>query len=327
MGERIIKVSTSFPNWPLIRQTPKGEGVWGNCKFIINKPIQECDYWVVYEDLLRTEEVVCPIKNTLLITGEPPSIKKYGKDFLNQFSNIITCQKDIKHKGVTYVQQALPWHVGRSLEETRPDSMNKCYDELKKTERFNKTKLMSVVVSGKRSTKGHRARLTFVEHLKRRFGDRLDVFGQGGRPIDDKWDAIADYKYHIVIENSSCEDYWTEKLADAFLGGAYPFYFGCKNIHKYFSSKALTAIDISKVEDSIKLIEREILDLRYEGSVKNIDLARNLILDKYNVFPVIHSAITPSIYNEDKSKIKIVEQSKFNTKKSFFRKYFARMAR
>ncbi len=324
---KVVKVSTSFPDWPLIRQTPKGEGIWGNCKFIINEPIQECDYWVVYEDLLRTEEVVCPIKNTLLITGEPPSIKKYGQIFLNQFSNIITCQRDIKHENVSYVQQALPWHVGRSLEKIRPDSMNKCYDELKKIERFRKTKLMSVVVSEKSSTKGHRARLAFVEHLKHHFGDQLDVFGQGGRRIDDKWDAIEGYKYHVVLENSSYEDYWTEKLADAFLGGAYPLYFGCKNIYEYFSPEALTAVDIYKVGESIELIEREILSLRYERSVDSIEFARNLILDKYNVFPMIHGAMNCSIYNEGKSKIKISGQSTFNTKESFFKKYFARVVR
>lgn len=322
MGERIIKVSTSFPDWPLIRQTPKGEGIWGNCKFIINEPIQECDYWVVYEDLLRTEEVVCPIKNTLLITGEPPSIKKYGKGFLNQFSNIITCQKDIKHKGVNYVQQALPWHVGRSLEETRPDSMNKCYDELKKIEQFRKTKLMSVVVSGKSSTKGHRARLAFVEHLKRHFGDRLDVFGQGGNPIDDKWDAIAQYKYHIVIENSSYEDYWTEKLADAFLGGAYPFYFGCKNINKYFSSKALTPIDICKAEDSIKLIEQEMLSLRYERSLEDIEFAKKLILDKYNVFPAISDFVESLSSTEGKLKIKLHAEAHFKRKGTVLGRFF-----
>ena len=60
------------------------------------------------------------------------------------------------------------------------------------------------------------------------------IFGKGINGFEDKWDTLRDYKYHIVIENSSFDDYWTEKLADNYLAECFPFYHGCKNINKYF---------------------------------------------------------------------------------------------
>ena len=35
------------------------------------------------------------------------------------------------------------------------------------------------------------------------FGSQLDWYGVGENPISDKWQAIKDYKYHIVIENKN----------------------------------------------------------------------------------------------------------------------------
>ncbi len=34
-----VKLSTNFPDWPLIRQTPDRSGIWGDCRFFINEDI------------------------------------------------------------------------------------------------------------------------------------------------------------------------------------------------------------------------------------------------------------------------------------------------
>ncbi|MGB9176342.1 MAG: hypothetical protein WCB46_06350, partial [Methanoregula sp.] len=61
-----IKISTQFPDWPLIRQTPGGKGIWGQSRFHIDNPdIPECDYWVVYEGLLQKETIACPRDHTI----------------------------------------------------------------------------------------------------------------------------------------------------------------------------------------------------------------------------------------------------------------------
>ena len=82
-----------------------------------------------------------------------------------------------------------------------------------------KTKLVSVVASNQTYLPGHRARLEFVAKLKEALGDQVDVFGRGINGFADKRDVLDDYRYHIAIENSVCENYWTEKLADPYMQG------------------------------------------------------------------------------------------------------------
>lgn len=98
------------------------------------------------------------------------------------------------------------------------DAVTLNYDDLKGLKTPTKTKLLSVIISDKSFTEGHLKRHDFLQAIKKHFGDQLDIFGRGFNYVNDKWDAIADYKYHVAIENSQYPHYWTEKLADAFLG-------------------------------------------------------------------------------------------------------------
>ena len=251
----------------------------------MNEDIEECDFWVVYEGLLHQEKARCPQENTIFITGEPPSFRKYDSAFLRQFATIITCHRNLEHKGVIYTQQALNWAVGRSVVRNAakyPFTLD--YDALKSMTRFEKDRPLSVISSDKAFSEGHRKRIAFVRGLRRHFGAKIDVFGRGLNEVQDKWDAIARYKYHIVLENSSYADYWTEKLSDAYLAGAYPLYYGCPNILDYFPKVSLTSIDINQPQAALSTIEETIQKNQYEKSINEIMLARNLVLDEYNLF-------------------------------------------
>lgn len=335
-----VKLSTAFPDWLLERQTPGAHGIWGNCEFLINKEIDECDYWVVYDDLLKPEKVRCLKENTLLITGEPPSVKKYSGEYINQFSNILTCHRDLKHFGVIYSQQGLPWMLGRkyfNATKAWENQFSKGYDEFLKVQHINKNKILSVILSKKVSTDGHKKRDRFIKMLKSELGDIFDVFGVGIRDIEDKWDGIAPYKYHLALENSLYPDYWTEKLSDAYLGGAFPIYYGCPNILDYFTEKCFARIDISKPKEAIKIIRETIDSNLYDRSLKYINEARQLILDKYNLFAVIAEIIEKTyhpksgqlrdnnytVITKDKAKSGLLNDIIFKTKKIYyFFKYF-----
>lgn len=286
-----VKVTTISPELPLIHQTPGWKGFWGDCRFFVDDEVDECDFWIVHEGLLKREEVLCPPENTILVTCEPPTLRRYNRRFLKQFARVITCHRDIDHPTPTYSQQGLPWHVGRKWKPKGEDRYTLGYDDLKKVTRFEKGKKLSVISSSKTHSDGHKKRVAFVQRLKEYFGEDIDVFGRGICDIEDKWDAIAGYKYHIVIENSSVDDYWTEKLSDAFLGGTYPFYYGCRNIREYFPEKSLTKIDINDFERSISIIEEKMRARQYEQSVDAINQARELVLDKHNFFPMISGLV------------------------------------
>jgi hypothetical protein len=245
-----VRVTTSFPHWPFARQTPGGAGRWGDYQFLFDADAQDYDFWVVFDRFGAPQRGFCSKENILFLTAEPPSLAKYPNRFLAQFGTVITCHAHIRHPRIILSQQALPWHVGVSGDHVRKPGEKEIlphvldYDKLKAAS-FRKTKLISVIASAQQQTRGHYRRFRFVQYLRERLGDRIDVFGRGVRDITDKWDGIADYKYHVSLENYSLKDYWTEKLSDAFLGGAFPLYYGCPNIEEYFPKESMQRIDIS----------------------------------------------------------------------------------
>lgn len=318
---KIVKITTSSPEWPLIKQTPGSKGLWGDYKFYINDDkVKDCDYWVVIENLMKKETIRCPKENTILILGEPPQVKKYDQKFINQFSLLITCQRGLDHPRVINYQPGLSWFVGFNAITREFDIYSKNYDELKKIRKFNKTKLISIVTSNKTSTEGHKKRLKFIELAKKFFPDDLDIYGARVNMVPDKWDALAPYKYHIALENNVYPDYWTEKISDAYLAGSFPFYSGCPNLSDYFSPKSFLAIDINKPEETLEMIKNAVNNNLYEKSIQEIDNARNLILDKYNLFALIADRCNTSDRSKEIIKLTLapecVSKSSFNKFKS-----------
>ncbi len=89
------------------------------------------------------------------------------------------------------------------------------------------------------------------------------------------------------MENSRYPHYFTEKLTDTYLGHAYPFYYGCPNLSDYYSADAFTPIDIKDPKTAIKNIERAIDADLYSLNQKHLHEARDLTLNKYNLFPML----------------------------------------
>ncbi|MEN6327841.1 MAG: glycosyltransferase family 10, partial [Syntrophomonas sp.] len=201
--------------------------------------------------------------------------------------------RNINHTSVIHTQTGLPWYAGRKFidMDKMQSIVTKDYSALKNIRDCQKNKLISVICSDKCFTEGHRKRHKFVQRLQSYFSKDIDVFGRGIRDIEDTWDAISNYRYHVVIENSSFPDYWTEKLADTFLAGAYPIYYGCTNLYDYFRQDMYTPINIDNEEESLKIIDWCIRENLYEKSIASIKEAKDLILDVYNMFPLIANLV------------------------------------
>ena len=323
-----VKLLNTAPFWPLERQTPKRKGVWKNCQFFVNEEVEKYDYLVVMGDLVNVERIVCSPENTILITGEPESVKEYNKKFLSQFHAVITSQRRIKHHGAIYCQQAQPWMIGGSyIKETKTwkEKFTKDYDELSTMVVPEKTKLLSIVFSDKSMTKGHVKRKIFVEKLKQHFGESLDVFGVGFNEIEDKWDAIAPYKYYLAIENCSVRDYWTEKLSDAYLGFTFPFYYGCSNIEDYFHDDSMIKIDIDNADKAIAIIESAINSNEYENSLEKIEESRKKILNEYNLFELICNTVNGMEKSDAKEEFTIYPQKYFFKEDGYLKKKIKKM--
>jgi len=138
-----------------------------------------------------------------------------------------------------------------------------------------KSKLLTIIASFKKETFGHMLRHSTIE----KFGKKMDVYGSGYKWVDDKIEALKDYMFQIVIENSK-KDYWfTEKLIDCFLAGTIPIYWGCPSIEKYFDVNGMIQFDtIEELEEILKKIDQKMYQKMLPSIKRNFEKAKEYIL-------------------------------------------------
>lgn len=275
---------------PFLNRFPKKDPIWGRCRFV-SAQAKEYDWLVIYDDTHHAFSIDCPQTNSLLVTVEPSSIKIYESAYLKQFGYVLSGQEDwaLKHRGKIHAQPALVWHYNHKLN----------YDAISSRNDFKKTKCISTVCSAKQQTHTqHQQRYHFTKKVQEAITE-LDWYGRGVRAIDEKSELLDAYRYHIAIENHVCAHWWTEKLADAFLGQTLPFYYGATNLSAYFPEKSYIPIDIHRPEEAIRIIKEAIRNNEYEKRLPYIKEARRRILEDYNLFAtlarIIESKHDPSI--------------------------------
>ena len=290
---QIIKISAGDSKYSnlLLRHTPEMKGVWGDCKFLVNTNVKKCDWWFVLHGsgLAEAEETICDPNHIVYVSMEPTEILSgVSEKFMAQFSHLIICDRNIIHPNITYMNW-LTWWVGISVHNGKKHHFSKTinlnYDNFVDMKPIAKINKLSIIISDKNFSDGHKKRNLFLQSLiDSQVAKYLDIYGYGYTNISDKWNAIAQYKYHLVIENSSVKDYWSEKLADSFLGFTLPIYYGCPNILDYFSSDSIILIDIDNPQESINTIKKIIEGNIYEDKIDAVNTARNRIINDYNIF-------------------------------------------
>ena len=290
MYKVILITQTGGSSKGLLRQTKGQQGIssCGKYQFYINEIIPDPDFVVIRGKTLKKKTTfnVAP-ENLMLTTSEPLNVLAYPNDYCRQFGIVCSCQETLKHKNVKYTPAILPWFAGLSLPAAKAKRPPVDFDTLRATPTPQKTKLISVVSSNKAFTSGHLKRIEFVERLKEYYGDKLDVFGRGYRDFQDKLEVTRPYKYQIVIENTSAKYYWTEKIADCYIGESYPIYYGCTNIGDYFPEGSYTAIDINNFDECVKTIDALLAQDTYETAKPLLRECKRMCLDEYNMFNYI----------------------------------------
>lgn len=103
---------------------------------------------------------------------------------------------------------------------------------------LTKTKNVSLIASSKRKLPGHRLRHAIVRNCRRN-GIAIDALGRAYKPIEEKSEGLAAYRYSVVIENSREPGYFTEKLIDAIACETIPIYWGAPDIADYFDTRGM----------------------------------------------------------------------------------------
>lgn len=153
-----------------------------------------------------------------------------------------------------------------------------CWIQNKDLRLNTKRKNVSIVVSNKKFLSGHKLRHQIVQ----KYGSRIDVFGRGYKPINDKIESLADYRFQIVVENSRKDFWFTEKIIDCFLTGTIPVYCGCPSIGKFFNCNGI--LEFSNLEDLEPILDNLSEDLYVNSAYReNFQEAFKYILAEQHI--------------------------------------------
>lgn len=282
--------------------TPNGAGIWGKVAFVRETSFPP-DWHIVFNSVgAIAVDIEASPNRVIYAIGEPPTrahrILHKGQ---GQGAIVLTSDPElVAREGPGRRFIAAP-------AMTRAWSVKKTYEELRTTEVGDKPRRLSWVTSDLTLLKGHRYRLAFLKRLKQEV--EFDLFGRGFRPLGDKWDGLAPYRYSMAFENTRADYYFTEKLMDCFVAEAMPIYYGSPSITNFFPPDSMVLIDPEDADVFNKIRDVISSDL-WKQRRSSILEAKRLVLEKYNTFaylanfiegardeplPVEHLRLAPSV--------------------------------
>lgn len=250
----------------LSKLTPGGNRVWEDVRFTF-APIDAPDYAVAFHNpKAYTTTLRCPPEHVWAVMQEPPGLFSPIHRSDRCYARVYTCDESLQGSRYIHRQPPFPWLIERD------------YDYLRACAIPPKEQSLSFITSTLAHFPGHRRRLAFLERIRPQLD--FDLYGRGFAPIEDKWDALAPYRYSIVVENYSGPYYWSEKLADCLLAWTLPIYYGATNISDYLPSEAMVCIDVDDplAVDRIREVVNSAL---WQQRLDAIAEARQLILNAH----------------------------------------------
>lgn len=129
----------------------------------------------------------------------------------------------------------------------------------------SKKELCNIIASGKNQLKGHRLRHYIIQNFK-----GFDKFGHGYNPVEHKIEALRDYMFSIVIENTKSPWYFTEKIIDCFKTGTIPIYWGCDNISQFFNSDGILSFNtFEELENILNNLSPDLYNSKRSAIMEN----------------------------------------------------------
>jgi hypothetical protein len=292
----------------LLEKTPDCSGTWETTTLTADP--EAADYTAVLNRLPDGESEVPP-EERILFCREPPL---FG---YCDWSDVPAAHKESPATGQPLVQE---WWVDRSYDELKRIG----------PEDVTKTRSLSWIVTDKgrienpivdlsrramlragirkhrpkpvdklwpHVTDGHILRMDFLDRLVDQRPGLLDLYGRGDfsgphyhGEVEDKWDALSEYRYSLSIENYEGPHYFSEKIVDPLLAWCMPIYWGCTNLDEYLPEDSFVGIDIEDPDAPSRVEAIVESDVR-ERNLDAIAEARRRILDEYQHLPRVHRAI------------------------------------
>jgi len=195
-----------------------------------------------------------------------PYVKQSGTyDWISQnnhkFDYVLTNEKTLLDKGENFIY--FPF--------------GGCWIEPENRKFHDKSKLVSIICSGKRNVPDHHKRHELIQ----RFGEHIDVLGRGYKPIESITDGLKDYAFHIAMENQRRDLHFSEKLINPIMTGTIPIYWGMPSIGDYFDPRGM--IIMNDIDDFAE-IYNDLTEKRYMDMLpyakENFEIAKQYVLSE-----------------------------------------------
>lgn len=271
------------------RQSPQvredGAVLWKDLAFFFNVEVQPTDLVVAWDFPPNNIPVAVGSRKQLIHIATESWPDRYPIDFLKQFGVVVSQHpRHADYDGIWVLNHGcLEWWYGvrgRAPRQVAMDWRGLLYSPTKTNQRI------SVITSTLNNLPGHILRNSFIEKLQAS-NLPIDFFGFGRREIGDKVEGLAHYPYHIAMENTFMDYYWTEKLADPLLAECFVFYAGCTNVQLFFDKKSIMTIDINDPAGSIKKIQRALAERVYEKNLAIIKQNKKQLMEEQNIYHFI----------------------------------------
>jgi hypothetical protein len=265
-------------------QTPKNKGIWKD--MIATTDYDKADFYIVQD---YTEIPIEFPERTIFFRREIP-----GAGRIDDFSNDDRIKKFDYIEGTSYFfTKWLYWN-------SKIGGIGKTYDDLKDFKNPKKDVYASTIQSNKTQIEGQRKRLLYLYEIKKKNPDIISFYGtmnkllqfNDAKPLENKFDLLSKSKYYFAFDNNDYDYYFGAQLTDAFLCWCFPIYWKSKILSKFFPENSFYLIDDLDDLSSINKIFEFLDKHSYEDVISSIQESRDLILDKYNMWPTIYRAIT-----------------------------------
>lgn len=148
-----------------------------------------------------------------------------------------------------------------------------CWIESEDRGIHKKNKNLSIILSVKQTSEGHRLRHTILQRYP-----SIDSFGFNN-PIDKKITALKDYRFSLIIENCKEDYYFSEKLIDSFITGTIPIYWGCPSIGDFFNTDGMLIFDtLEELDSIINNLNEELYNSKLESIKYNFNEAKKYLI-------------------------------------------------
>lgn len=134
---------------------------------------------------------------------------------------------------------------------------------------YDKTEMVSLMLSRKRTAPGH-----ILRHEAAKMP--LDVWGHGYRVFDTPVQPFRPYRYSVVIDPWAGDYFFNERLVDCISQGTVPIYWGCPGIGHFFDRRGI--IQFQHMDELEEILTGVVSEADYRSRLPYIRL--NLELAK-----------------------------------------------